>query len=245
MTHEQAVEAAIDALGGGGADASADASADAELRAHLASCAACRDEVEALRALWADMGRLPVPAPRPSSEAGAERVRLAGAAEAERRRARRPYGLRIAAAAAVALAASLAASFAVGVALGRRQAPRAAPAAEAGATDGRQSFLLLLHESADFDAGATPEASRALVAEYRDWAVRLRAEGRMAAAEKLADDGGRWLRGEANTAPADTDVVSGFFVIRARDYAEAAELARGCPHLRHGGTVELRLIEPT
>src|SRR5215210_5721248 len=104
------------------------AGADAELRAHLATCAACRAEVEGLRALWADMGRLAVPAPRPAGAPWAMR----------RRRGWRTYTL---------AAAALAASFLLGVVVENRLAPQPTPLAAAA---GGQQFLLLLHEPPGF-----------------------------------------------------------------------------------------------
>ena len=38
--------------------------------------------------------------------------------------------------------------------------------------------------------------------------------------------------------------VRGYFVIAARDEREALEIARGCPHLRHGGWIVVRPIAP-
>jgi hypothetical protein len=38
---------------------------------------------------------------------------------------------------------------------------------------------------------------------------------------------------------------AGYFVIRARDYAEATELARSSPHFRYGGAIDIRAIDPT
>jgi hypothetical protein len=42
-----------------------------------------------------------------------------------------------------------------------------------------------------------------------------------------------------------TEVIGGYFVISAADYAEAIEISRDCPHLRYGGRIELREIEST
>ncbi len=41
--------------------------------------------------------------------------------------------------------------------------------------------------------------------------------------------------------------LGGYFVVSARDYdaALAIAIARSCPHLKHGGTIEVRAIEET
>jgi hypothetical protein len=38
------------------------------------------------------------------------------------------------------------------------------------------------------------------------------------------------------------EVIGGYFVIQAADYAEAVRLSTECPHLRYGGRIELREI---
>jgi hypothetical protein len=40
-------------------------------------------------------------------------------------------------------------------------------------------------------------------------------------------------------------LVMGFFLIRARDHAQAEAIARDCPHLRHGGGVAVHEVDPT
>ena len=39
------------------------------------------------------------------------------------------------------------------------------------------------------------------------------------------------------------EIVGGFFIITAKDYDEACTIARGCPHLKYYGRVEVRQIE--
>ena len=40
-------------------------------------------------------------------------------------------------------------------------------------------------------------------------------------------------------------MIGGLFTIKAADYDEAVEISKECPHLKYGGRVELREIEPT
>jgi hypothetical protein len=57
------------------------------------------------------------------------------------------------------------------------------------------------------------------------------------------------LVGESGGATARPDQggerIGGYFLIRAADDAAALALARSCPHLRHGGRIEVRRIRPT
>jgi hypothetical protein len=115
----------------------------------------------------------------------------------------------------------------VGALIGRLSAlPAAAPAASG------ETFLLLLRESEN-----APAAGADVVSEYVSWAQRLNEEGRLLAAEKLADDAA-WL-----PARSDAPVIGGYFLVNARDMAEAATIARSGPHLNRGGTIEVRRIE--
>lgn len=113
-----------------------------------------------------------------------------------------------------------------GFAMGRMTAGGAAPAGP--------HYLLLLYDGPGFDPGARSEAD--LVAEYSAWAGRLAVEERLVAAEKLGD-AERVVGGPA------AGPVSGFFLVAARDLAEAEALARGSPHAAYGGTIVVRPVD--
>jgi hypothetical protein len=42
--------------------------------------------------------------------------------------------------------------------------------------------------------------------------------------------------------PVGDQVPTGYFIIRADDWDAALAIARGCPHLRHGGVVAVRAV---
>jgi hypothetical protein len=118
------------------------------------------------------------------------------------------------------------------------------PGAE-GAQDSRPQFALLLYEDASYQS-ASPEGQEARIAEYAGWARRLAGEGRLVDAGKLSDAGELLEGSDRSTAVvprAPEGVLAGYFVIRAKDRAEAERVARECPHLKYGGTISLRLIE--
>ena len=159
---------------------------------------------------------------------------------------RREWRLGSALVRAAAVLAAAALLFAGGMLTGRRET--AAPAAAAG---GR--YILLLREDRTFK---TPRGGNAaLVEEYGSWARATRRAGAMEAGEELAGRG--WLLAgagqEIDLAAADAAVpppvagarISGYFVIHAADATQALQIARSCPHLRHGGWIELRPIKPT
>jgi hypothetical protein len=114
-------------------------------------------------------------------------------------------------------------------------------------------FMLLLHSTEEDRArwrAFTPEQAQQAMQRYYDWAAQLRREERMLGGDPLKDetimvrlrDGEPFVDGPY----AETkESVGGYFLIEARDLAEAGEVAKGCPALQHGGWVELREIDET
>lgn len=108
--------------------------------------------------------------------------------------------------------------------------------------DGRDRYLLLLLEQAE----APLPGGAALVREYGEWAADLAARGLLEAGEKLALEGATLAQGTTPVPLATSgETVTGFFIVRAASADEALALANDCPHVRHGGRVQVRRIEPT
>jgi hypothetical protein len=132
-------------------------------------------------------------------------------------------------AAALAVAAGL---FGVGLFVGSR-------AGSSADRSHRPRYLLLL-EGAD---SLTAEEEARRVAEYRAWARREAHAGHLLSGEKLEPAALALGAGPARTVGGEA--VGGFFVIVAKDDAEAVAIAKGCPQLRHGGRIVVRKIAPT
>lgn len=112
------------------------------------------------------------------------------------------------------------------------------------------NYMLLLHEEPDVFEEMSPEDFQRIIERYRAWSRELRASGRYLASDKLTDGEGRVLRKEGGSVRvtdgpfAETkEVVGGYFTITADNYAAAVELARTCPHLDYGGTIEVREVD--
>lgn len=114
--------------------------------------------------------------------------------------------------------------FAAGFAAGAWPSRGAQPPVTAG-----PRFMLLLHETAA--TASTGLAEQALVDEYREWARGVAATGRAIHGEKLK--------------PAPGQTLSGFFVVEAPSLDAARAIAASSPHVRHGGRIEVREIDPT
>jgi hypothetical protein len=223
---------------------------------HLAGCPACRAETERLTEMWKELGQLRIPAPT-GAGGRIERLIDARAQSGSPTPSREGHALRFTLIGSLAVAASLA----IGILIGQRSAtplpmlttsPSTPTASNASASAPKPRYLLLLHGPAQTPPQTAEQsvadsiAGAAIVAEYKAWAMRLRDSGALVAAEKLAANPVTMLSASGATEmPRGTaDELGGFFLIQA-DSAEAYRIARECPHLRHGGTVQVRRIQPT
>lgn len=111
-------------------------------------------------------------------------------------------------------------------------------------------FLLLLHDDPAPFLAMSPQQMQAAIEQYMAWGARLRERGLLGQSHKLADEPGRVVRSN-NGKVRVTDgpysetkeVLGGFYVVMADNYDAAVELTRDCPHLQHGGTIEVRQID--
>src|SRR5688572_27977934 len=139
--------------------------------------------------------------------------------------------------ATAALAAGLMV-FAAGIAVGKGVG-RPALSGE----DPRPRFVLLLYEDDAYLAPAPGEMDRR-VAEYACWAQGMARQGHLVSGEKLKDED-LMVGPDAPAVSGGPGHLAGYFVLAARDAAQADELACGCPHLRYGGRISIRPIDPT
>ena len=210
---------------------------DDTIQAHLATCPACTAEAAELARLWEELGTLPTPPMDPARVSEAVRLGRAVLTHTDRparpsQRARTPW---------VTLTfSSMALLVGLLIGYGVRTPERDTRTDDLAAGS---PYLLLLHESAS-SSPDSEEAQAAHVEEHRAWAEQLTEAGQLIGAEKLTDDPGRWLAPETAPPSQPTDLhIGGYFIVRATDYADATRLARSSPHLRHGGSVEIRAIE--
>jgi hypothetical protein len=130
----------------------------------------------------------------------------------------------------LAAAGILVAVFLAGFASGR--AGRVAPRPEA-------SFALILYGSVGGDSATQMERA----AEYGRWARAQHEAGRVVGGEALGDFIS--AAGSDTVAAGGPEDLVGFFLVQAPDRAAAARLAAGCPHVKYGGRVVVRAIQPT
>ena len=113
-------------------------------------------------------------------------------------------------------------------------------------------YLLLLHHAPNYNMDLPREKMMEMTKRYIAWADSLRQEGKMTGGEKLVAGGVRHIKlkdGKPVTSDGPyaeaKDVIGGYFVIEAKDAAEAEAIVRDCPHLTLAAAnwVEVRPIE--
>jgi len=111
-------------------------------------------------------------------------------------------------------------------------------------------FMLILRDDPDDFRALSPAEMQRVIERYQAWSERMLAARRVVASNKLADEGGKLLRGVkgrlvVKDGPfAETkEIVSGYWILRARDYAEALALVQDHPHLDSHGSIEVREVD--
>jgi hypothetical protein len=109
------------------------------------------------------------------------------------------------------------------------------------------SYLFIYRNSVDAYTKMTPQSAQQQMEKWQTWigeAMKkgwmtnpgdaLKREGRVVNA-KLAVTDGPFVEAK--------EIVGGFSIVQAKDLSAAAELAKGCPGLLVGGSVEVRPLE--
>ena len=113
-------------------------------------------------------------------------------------------------------------------------------------------YMLLLHQAPNYNMDLPREKILEMTKRYMVWADALRQKGKMVGGEKLTASGGRHIHAKDGKPVASDgpyaeakDVIGGYFVIEAKDAADAEAIARDCPHFALAATnwVEIRPID--
>lgn len=126
-------------------------------------------------------------------------------------------------------AALVALAFVAGFFAGGRQTATVAPP--------QTRYVLLLYPGEMKTEG--PDEG---VEAYRQWAIDVRSRGLSVTGERLSDQSAAV---GPPISPDAGDRLQGFFIISAADDREARALAAAHPHVRRGGQIVIKRIEPT
>lgn len=139
----------------------------------------------------------------------------------------------------IAIALALA-TFIAGAFIGARRSLASRRSAQAG-------YLLIVRAANAKSEAGNPQEEMQRVKEYSAWARDLQNRGLLVGGEKLKDEvnvlSGEGVTVNERRSSANEGAVAGYFVLPVVEYERALEIAKSCPHLKHGGAVELRQIE--
>jgi len=111
-------------------------------------------------------------------------------------------------------------------------------------------FLIIIHrDMTSRDASPSPEQMQAAIKPFQDWIGGIAAQNKLAQPPKRWDGGGRVVKHNntvTNGPYAEIkESIGGVIMIKAEDYDDAVEIAKGCPILQWGAVVEVRMAVPT
>lgn len=111
-------------------------------------------------------------------------------------------------------------------------------------------FMLLLNHAPDRYDGIGQEELMNIIKDYIAWVEKQAEAGIYLGGEKLAADAGKTLSSANGTVEVHdspfaelTEVLGGYMIIEAEDYAAAVEIARQHPHLVHNTRLQIRELE--
>jgi len=113
-------------------------------------------------------------------------------------------------------------------------------------TEAKNEFILLFRGS-QWDKGLSPEQIQKVMNQFMGWFERLREEGRVRAGQPL-ERTGKIVSGKGGRTVADgpfaesKEAIGGYFLLDVANLEEAIEIARQCPILEYGSTVEVRPV---
>ncbi len=107
-----------------------------------------------------------------------------------------------------------------------------------------EKFMFLFHGGSQPDA--SPQDMHDNMAKWMAWIGKLNETQQYVAGEPLLP-GGKLVSGPGRLVTdgpytEGKEVVGGFFIVLAKDYDEAVQLAMGCPDFEKGGSVQIRQV---
>ncbi len=111
--------------------------------------------------------------------------------------------------------------------------------------DQKSDYLLLFRNNAWYQ-DLSPEEIQRVMTEWMSWFNSVVADGRCLGGQSLEHDG-RVVRGEDRQITDGPfaeakESVAGYFMLRVSGIEEATEIAKLCPGLPYGSTVEIRRL---
>jgi hypothetical protein len=113
-------------------------------------------------------------------------------------------------------------------------------------TDLNNEYMLLFRGD-DWDRGLPPEALQRVMDQVMAWFDGLQGQGKVKAGQPLARKG-KIISAQKGKVIADgpfaesKEAIGGYLLLRTVDFAEAVTIAKTCPTLHHGVSIEVRPV---
>lgn len=106
-----------------------------------------------------------------------------------------------------------------------------------------KEFLMLIREDAGYGS-ITAEDMQACIEQHISWVNGLIEQGQYKLANPLDDKGASIKNGIVTDGPyiESKECISGFYILLANSLAEAVAIAKTCPDVERGNTIEIRQI---
>jgi hypothetical protein len=114
-------------------------------------------------------------------------------------------------------------------------------------TETTRSEYMLLFRGTHWHKRLSPEEIQKVMSQWTSWFDRLTQQGKIKSAHPLVPEGQivSWKRGQtvADGPFAESkEAIGGYFLLQAKDHDEAVAIAKECPTLKYGVTVEVRPV---
>ncbi|MEM8526036.1 MAG: YciI family protein [Bacteroidota bacterium] len=106
-----------------------------------------------------------------------------------------------------------------------------------------QEFMMLFRHVPSPDYMPSPEEIKAEIKKWQNWIGNIAAQGKFDSTNQLGYEGKVVKPGNIVTDGPYAEVkeiIGGYIIIKANDFDDAVEIAKGCPVLQMGGHVEVR-----
>ena len=106
---------------------------------------------------------------------------------------------------------------------------------------------MLIFQGGAQPSSLSPEEMQAQMGKWFAWIEKLRKKEQYVSGEPLLP-GGKLVSGAGGKTVTDgpytegKEIVGGFFVIKAKDLAEAVDISKECPDFEFGGKVQVRQV---
>src|SRR5580704_9626819 len=109
------------------------------------------------------------------------------------------------------------------------------------------SEYMLLFRGTKWDKNLSPEELQNVMSQWTAWYDRLIGQGKIISAHPLLDEGKivTWKKGQTvaeGPFAESKEAIGGYFLLQIDDLEGALEIAKECPALKYGVTVEVRPV---